>query len=61
METCKCGHRGHEHRLLQQVLWPHDNEPPSRFRGECYKCNCCLYVDSLQMDIEDSYGTVEIR
>ena len=46
---------------MQQVLWPSDNEPPLRFRGACYKCNCCLFVDSRQMAIdEDVFGSIHI-
>ena len=51
MDTCKCGHKKHEHKALRQVLWPGDSGPEVRFRGECYKCNCCLYVDSRQQDL----------
>jgi hypothetical protein len=58
---CRCTHYDHEHKLMQQVLWPSDNEPPLRFRGACYKCNCCLFVDSRQMAIdEDVYGSIHI-
>lgn len=44
MQSCKCGHRDHEHKQVQQVLWPNDKEPPITYRGE----------------LEDVYGTVEI-
>lgn len=58
MNTCNCTHADHDHKLMQQVLWPHDTEPPIQYRGACYKCHCSLFVDSRQMNIET--GTIEI-
>jgi hypothetical protein len=46
---------------MQQVLWPSDTEPPVRYRGACYKCNCSLFVDSRQMDLTELFGEIHIQ